>query len=322
MEKLDLNKKQPKTSGLIQLLMVVGVILIVIDILQLSYQVNPNGQAGWQLTVAPSIKATTIVLALILCLPILLPLINRVISEGYIRRLTGTLRNEGIEEIETNTLRIKLSADATQSAEAYERKVLSETETADVSNPIEYQATFERAYSEVTTLAQRSNAISSEQALEFINELANYYDEIRENLPGGSGRTTLMTRIASLIWSIIPSIQQFPIEKYIVSRSGGKRLAAYKYLEWQPDPAYLNELLVRALGVLETPFGQYSALNALQRLITATTLTEGQSRTVLVNLKWHSKQRHLAYGQDRVQKMRAIIATLESGLTSNTQEAG
>lgn len=317
-----MRKDNRPTTRNVTLLIIIGIFIVIIDVLQISYQFNPDGQPGWQLTIAPSIKTSTIILVLILSLPILLPFINNVISQGYIRRLTGTLRNEGIEEIETNIVRIKLSAQATQTAAAYEEKVLEKRGANYNLSPVTYQEQFTIAYSEVSALAGKSKSISPETALDFINELAGYYDEIRERFPGSGKRTSLMSNIASIIWSIIPNTQNFPLEEYINSPSGGKRLASYKYLEWQPSTDYLDDLLVRALGVLEVPFGQYNALMALQRLTTTLTLDESQKRKIAANLKWHRKLRHLNSAYDRKQLMSVILKILESDMKPIVKNAG
>ncbi len=113
-----------------------------------------------------------------------------------------------------------------------------------------------------------------------------------------------MTNIASIMFSLMPSVDVFPIQQSITSPDGGQRLAAYKYLEYKPDLGFLDLLLSRAVGILEVPFGQFHALLSLRRMISSVPVTPAQKDCVTQMLDWTAGLPFI--GSDR----RALMANI------------
>ncbi|MDF5727826.1 MAG: hypothetical protein PUP92_07245, partial [Rhizonema sp. PD38] len=249
------------------------------------------------------VTSVTLILICILWLPALLPWIISLFPQ--LQGSLNWLREQGIEEVESNILRIKLRYGVQKAAENYEEKIWKVGSTNLSSQETHQQ--IERYYREVITLANTASNIESGEALKRIDQLADYYDEVREKFPSGRNRTRLMREISSTMWTLMPGISKFPIHERLNSQKGGERLSAYKYLEWKPSVEYINLLLSRAIGVIEVPFGQYAALLALRRVVTNAKLSITQSKEVVDVLKWSL---NLEYIREDRQKLIAVIISI------------
>jgi hypothetical protein len=141
-----------------------------------------------------------------------------------------------------------------------------------------------------------------------IVELSQYYDEVRATMPSSRKRTRLMQDISAIIWSLMPSIENLPVREWMKSPRGGERLVSYKYIEYKLSLENLDLLLSRAAGILEEPYGQYSALLALRRLAINVELDTSQKHLITNQLAWAAGLEYM--GKDRVNLMKAILSIL------------
>lgn len=277
--------------------------LILISFLDLSFQTDDTTSNVWK--ISANLRATSITLVLIFLawLPFLIPFLHDL--SPRIGGSLGWLRRQGVEEIETSIFRIKLAAGVEKAAEVYETTILQ----SDARSQGPGQADqIDRGYQEAIQLASASHRYSSAEALARVDELAALYDQIRSQRQFGSERTRLMKGISAAMWSLMPQIKEFPVRKRLLSDNGGTRLSAYKYLEWRPSLEFLDLLLSRSTGILETPFGQSAALLALRRVVSETKLSAEQSARVTNILNWYLQ---LGYsGADRHNIIQSILSTL------------
>ncbi|MGB3791003.1 MAG: hypothetical protein WA949_23560 [Phormidesmis sp.] len=220
------------------------------------------------------------------------------------------LREQGIEELETNLLRIKLSSGIQAASKNYEEKILSASAKNTGQTSFETHQQIEARYQNAIALIDAAGSIEPVEALEKIDQLASYYDRVREEMSSGSRRTRLMTDISSTMWALAPKTRNFPLRARLNSHKSGERLSAYKYLEWYPLEEYADLLLSRAVGILETPFGQYAALLALRRLVSITNLTPAKKREMTNILNWSANIDYLASANDRHGLIVEIVSTL------------
>ncbi|HEY0735714.1 MAG TPA: hypothetical protein VGD69_12460 [Herpetosiphonaceae bacterium] len=249
------------------------------------------------------VTSITLILFLLAWLPFLIPWLYAV--SPRIGGSLGWLRTQGVEEVETSIFRIKLAAGVEKAAEVYENTILQSE--ARPQGPVQADQ-LDRGYQEAIQLAAASHRYSSADALARVDELAALYDQIRSQVPSGPERSRLMRLISSTMWSLIPQIDDLPIKPRLLSDNGGTRLSAYKYLEWRPTAESLDVLLSRAIGTLETPFGQYAALLALRRVLGQAQMTPEQLQVVRATLRSYLQ---LGYsGDDRRNLMESILSTL------------
>ena len=281
------------------------IILIILSLIKLSLKSDKLNSKIWTLAIEVNVTSVTLILVFILWLPIALPWIISLFPQ--IQGSLNWLRKQGIEEVQTNILRIKLRYGVQEAAENYEEKILKGN-----SGNLDSQETseqIERYYRDAIKLANTASDIEPEAALKRIDQLADYYDEVREKLPPGRNRTKLMREISATMWTLIPGISNFPIYEKLSSHKGGERLSAYKYLEWNPSIEYINLLLSRAIGILELPFSQYAALLALRRVVTNNKLSLTQSQEIIYILNWSSTIDYIK--EDRQKLIVAIISLIE-----------
>lgn len=287
------------------------VVLVIIDFFKISVQTEDINQGVWKFSISPSISTTTVVLLLTLVLLFLAPWLIEILQSTQMSQIFRLLRNEGIEEIETNILRIKLNTGTQASVDAYEASILRMEYSDYFGDPKEFKQEFDKAYTNLTKLTEKSQTVSPGTAIQAIDELAKYYDTIREILPSSRKRTDLLDNIAATMWSLLSQVNIFPLMEYLNSSSGGKRIAAYKYIESKPTTDVLDNLLTRAIGVLEVRYGQYSALVALQRSVSTLTLDVQQKMHILAILRWQVQQDHMKSAGGRLRRMKAVISSLE-----------
>jgi len=275
-------------------------ILTLLSPIGLSLQTDDITSQPWKVSANIQITSITITFLLLAWLPLLIPWLISLSPRLQIF-FTG-LRESGIEEIEAGILRIKLSPGLQEAAETYKKKLADAKEDP---------SSLENSYKEALSALNASETLSPVDALKRIDEICSYYDRIRKTLPSGSERTRLLTELASILWTLMPrvDVNDLNLRERFSSPSGGKRLSAYKYLEYAPSLEYLNLLLSRAVGVLEEPFGQYSALLALRRMVVNLKLNDLQKKLIANHLGWTSELGYI--GNDRVYLMVAIISGAE-----------
>ncbi|NET39726.1 MAG: hypothetical protein F6K19_48500 [Cyanothece sp. SIO1E1] len=100
------------------------------------------------------------------------------------------------------------------------------------------------------------------------------------------------------------------------SHKAGKRLSAYKYLEWHPSSEYMDLLLSRAVGILEMPFGQYGALLALRRVLTTNELSQAQLKKIEDILHWAANLDYVCSDRGRHRLMMEIVLIISTNAGS------
>ena len=223
------------------------------------------------------------------------------------------IKEQGIEEIETNLIRIKLASGTQEAAQQYEKEIWAAKAKGTQKHPLDILRKIEIQYQNAISLVGEAAQMNSVEALESIDKLANYYDRIREEMPSSHKRTRLMSEISSLMWTLAPKIENFPVTQRLNSHLAGERLSAYKYLEWQPSARYLKLLISRSIGMLENPFGQYAALLALRRLATVVKLTTEIKREIREILNWAAEIDYIE-GKDRYFVMMDIVQVLKTDI--------
>jgi hypothetical protein len=99
-----------------------------------------------------------------------------------------------------------------------------------------------------------------------MRQLVGRYDTIRKNLKSGPQRTREMTDVVRHLTILADKLDDVDWSRYLRSRDGGERIAAYSYLYARPHPDVAPEL-VRTLTTIENqPFGQYWAILALGKI--------------------------------------------------------
>jgi len=173
----------------------------------------------------------------------------------------------------------------------------------------------EKSYRDALAAIKDSGILSSSEAMNKINKLSEYYDQNRASLPPGSKRTRLMEELSSMLWSLMPSVKNFPLRERLNSWRSDDRLSAYKYLEYKPGMDNLDLLISSAIGVLEEPFGQYAALLALRRLVINVKTGTLEKELITRNLTWIARLEFM--GSDREYLMNSIVSLLEKREKNN-----
>jgi hypothetical protein len=280
--------------------------LIILSVLSISLKSDKVNSNVWSFSVELKVTSVTLLLLFLFWLPLLLPWVLSQISQ--VQGSLSWLREQGIEEIETNLLRIKLRYGVQEASEKYEEKI-SNVGAIDLTSQ-ETQQQLKGRYRDAIALVDAASAIDSMEALKRIDQLAGYYDRVREEMSSGHNRTKLMREISSTMWTLVPKVADFPLLERLNSDRGGERLSAYKYIEWNVSTDYINLLVSRAVGVLELPYTQYSALLALRRVATSNQLTASQSAEIIRALNWSANLNYMK--QDRRKLMIEIASLLEA----------
>lgn len=280
--------------------------LIILSVLSISIKSDKVNSNVWSFSVELKVTSVTLLLLFLFWLPLLLPWVLSQIHQ--VQGSLSWLREQGIEEIETNLLRIKLRYGVQEASEKYEEKI-SNVGAIDLTSQ-ETQQQLEGRYRDAIALVDAASAIDSMEALKRIDQLAGYYDRVREEMSSGSNRTKLMHEISSTMWTLVPRVADFPVLERLNSYRGGERLSAYKYIEWNVSTDYINLLVSRAVGVLEVPYTQYSALLALRRVATSNQLTASQSAEIIRALNWSANLDYMK--QERGKLMIEIASILEA----------
>lgn len=280
--------------------------LIILSVLSISLKSDKINSNVWSFSAELKVTSVTLLLLFLFWLPILLPWILAQIPQ--VRSSLSWLREQGIEEVETNLLRIKLRYGVQEASEKYEDKISSVGAIGITSQGTQQQ--LEGRYRDAIALVGAVSTIDSTEALNRIDQLAGYYDRVRDEMPSGHSRTKMMSEISSTMWTLVPKVTDFPVLERLNSDRAGERLTAFKYIEWNVSTDHINLLTSRAAGVLEVPHAQYSALLALRRVATSHKLTASQSAEIIRTLSWSASLDYMR--QDRRKLMIEIVSILES----------
>lgn len=286
---------------------VIIAVLLLLSLFSVSIERDPTSSVNWKVSTTISVSTITLTLLLVAWIPIIIPWL--VSLSPRLQSSLEWLRAGGVEEVEAGGIRMKLASLASgvaEAAQAYENKIISEIDTQNRS--IQTAEEVSQLYTNMVDKLETSDRLPRAEALRRIDQVAEIYNEVRDKMSSGPERTQLLTQISATMWSLMPSVEYFDTEDRINSYDGGKRLSAYKFIEWQPRKEYLDILTSRALGILETPFGQYSALLALQRVMTNNTLEVREKESIESLVKWASNLPYI--GSDRRYLMRNILSIL------------
>lgn len=279
------------------------VILIILSVLNISLKSDNVNSKIWSFSVELKVTSVTLVLVFLFWLPALVPWFLTQFPQ--LQGSLNWLREQGIEEIETNLLRIKLKYGVQEASEKYEEKI-SDIGAINLTSQ-ETQQQLERRYRDAIALVDPASDIDSTEALKRIDQLAGYYDRVRDEMPYGHNRTKLMHEISSTMWTLIPKVINFPVHERLNSQKGGERLSAYKHVEWNTSTDYINLLVSRAVGIMEMPYTQYAALLALRRVVTNNQFSPSKSAEIIDILNWSA---NLDYMQPERRKLMIEIASL------------
>lgn len=286
-------------------------ILIVLSILNVSLESDEVTSNLWSLSIELSVTPLTLILVFLFWLPVLAPWLLTQFPQ--LQGSLNWLREHGIEEVETNLLRIKLRYGVQEASQNYEEKIWTPETTNVEPNSQETNQQIERRYQDAIGLIDATSNIDSVEALKRIDQLATFYDRVRAEMPSSSNRTRLMRDISSIMWTLVPKAVNFPVWERLNSRKAGERLSAYKYLEWKPSSEYIDLLLSRAVGILEVPFGQKNALLALKRVVTTNELPSAQLRETIVDiLNWSANLEYIKGDRSRQRLMVEIASILKT----------
>lgn len=287
-------------------------ILIILSILNISLKSDKVNSNVWSFSIELKVTSVTLFLIFLFWLPILLPWVLTQFPQ--LQGSLNWLREQGIEEVETNLLRIKLRYGVQEASQNYEEKIWNPGTTSVDLNAQEMHQQIEKRYQDAIALIDATSSIDSAEALKRIDQLATYYDKVREEMPSGFNRTRLMREISSTMWTLVTKTVNFPVQERLNSNKAGERLSAYKYLEWQPSSEYMDLLLSRAVGVLEMPFGQHSALLALRRVVITNEFNPNQSKKAIDILKWSANLDYIRADRSRQKLMIEITSMLETNV--------
>ncbi|MEM6451619.1 MAG: hypothetical protein AAF703_15035 [Cyanobacteria bacterium P01_D01_bin.105] len=186
---------------------------------------NVSNEETLGLSLDFKVTAVTLLLASLFWLPVLLPWFLDQLPQ--IKSSLRWIKEQGIEEIETNLIRIKLASGTQEAARQYEREILDAKSKNKREPSFDTLRTLETQYQNSISLVSSAGQIDSAEAIERTDKLADYYDRIRQEMPSSAKRTRLMTEISSIMWTLVPKIKNFPVNQRLNSHIAGERLSAY-----------------------------------------------------------------------------------------------
>lgn len=130
--------------------------------------------------------------------------------------------------------------------------------------------------------------------LDTIQDLEDWYDELRRRMPSSSERTSKMGDVYSKMRRKLHGVSDFDARARLRSARGGQRLSAYAYLVENPDPALTSEL-ASVVTSEEQAYGAYQGGRALERLIEL----DPDAFTPEVRARLESRLPHLPGHSDR-----------------------
>jgi hypothetical protein len=132
----------------------------------------------------------------------------------------------------------------------------------------ETQAKTQKATGAAASASQKAElalATNEPEKADQLNELISEYNKVRASQPSSDLRTTILTQIVGRMVALSPRLTNYNWRNALRSDDQGQRIAGYAWLYSKPDPA-AAELLVQTLTTHEDAnFGQYWAIQALQR---------------------------------------------------------
>lgn len=153
-----------------------------------------------------------------------------------------------------------------------------------------------------TTNDQRQNPTAD------LDELARKYVQVRSTMQSGSQRTSKMNEIFKEMISIANMSERPDLSVLLKENDIGKRLIGYAYLYSKPDYEYLEQI-VDAISTDPTPFGQYWAIQVLEKILA---LQPGAAIDQNVLKKIKSYYDRLPKGIDREYELGKIMPSLKS----------
>jgi hypothetical protein len=135
--------------------------LIILSVLSISIKSDKVNSNVWSVSVELKVTSVTLLLLFLFWLPLLLPWVLSQIHQ--VQGSLSWLREQGIEEIETNLLRIKLRYGVQEASEKYEEKI-SNVGAIDLTSQ-ETQQQLEGRYRDAIALVDAASAIDSMEAL-------------------------------------------------------------------------------------------------------------------------------------------------------------
>lgn len=119
----------------------------------------------------------------------------------------------------------------------------------------------------VATGGQDDEPASDFGASETVAGLAAAYDQAREFMPNGPGRTVVMERIFADLVTTTRRERDFDVEGSLTSDDPGTRLAGYARLYARPDAGHLHSLIDAVLADEERAFSQYWGFQAIGAIL-------------------------------------------------------
>lgn len=147
--------------------------------------------------------------------------------------------------------------------------LIEETGRADESLKQEGQPGTQRVSEQLQQLYVAATPASSPSSYRTqLEELAKRYDNIRATQRSGASRTQQMDAVVGGMRALIPEAGLTPdeIDMYLRSSEAGKRLIGMAAVQSMGGARYFDSVL-RILSPKSTPFEQYHALRAMERLL-------------------------------------------------------
>jgi hypothetical protein len=139
-----------------------------------------------------------------------------------------------------------------------------------------------------------------------LEDLMNFYNVTRRDIPSGDLRTKKMTEIFKAMINLLVELPNYDISQALKSKDNGKRLSGYAFLYNKPDYSYLSQL-VDAFSKDPTPFGQYWGILTLGKLLEVKTENKVDTDTMS---KIRSFYNGLKKGIDREYELAKILPEL------------
>jgi hypothetical protein len=243
--------------------------------------------------VDPKLKIDTAAVALLFLAA--LPWLGEILESIDVPGIGGFRFRDRLEKVEERATRLEENVDEVGELgeDALGAYAQSETEA-------------ENARSEDGAEAPMTPQPQARSALD-IKDLAARYNDIRKTMRPGFERSSAMTRVVQAMEQLAGTLDAFDWRSELTSSDRGMRLAAYAYLHARPEPDAARALIDALLNVEDKPFGQYWALNALQRIAEIDT-----ARAVLVASvpKLERYKQRIGPNTDRARELDELIAAV------------
>lgn len=198
---------------------------------------------------------TTVLFLAVVWLPALLQIFALV--GGAIRTPAGELSSPGIEQL------LQLVDPETKEEAIGALKVV--LERAEESVPLAKRLEVRQAQQQLDE--EYLSTISSEQARQELNHLAQRYQKLRE-APSGTRRNFLVEALAGVMRALTPKAQlsEAEINAHLQSQHQGQRIVGISSMEALQDPKYF-ELALEVIAHPKSAFEQTYALRAVEKML-------------------------------------------------------